>query len=65
VRNIAIQVKGLVIGFHSARITVKEIASAMDVEQVFKQKQNRRTKRQFDYESTDEGTLSAEKAFRT
>ena len=45
--------------------TAKEIASAMDVEQVFKQNRNRRRKRQFDYESTDEGTLSAEQAFRT
>jgi hypothetical protein len=46
-------------------ITAKEIASAMDVEQVFKQNRNRRRKRQFDYESTDEGMLSAEQAFRT
>jgi hypothetical protein len=46
-------------------ITVKEIASALDVKQVFKQNWNRRRKRQFDYESTDEGTLSAEQAFRT
>jgi hypothetical protein len=46
-------------------ITAKEIARAMDVEQVFKQNRNRRRKRQFDYESTDEGTLSAEQAFRT
>jgi hypothetical protein len=35
------------------------------VEQVFKQNRNRRRKRQFDYESRDEGTLSAEQAFRT
>jgi hypothetical protein len=52
-------------GFHSAMITAKEIASAMDVEQVFKQNRNRRRKRQFDKESTEEGKLSAEQAFRT
>jgi hypothetical protein len=46
-------------------ITAKEIASSMDVEQVFKQNRNRRRERQFDYESMDEGTLSAEQAFRT
>ena len=67
------QIKGLVTyltkyqdtGFHSAMNTAKEIASAMDVEQVFKQNRNRRRKRQFDYESRDEGMLSAEQAFRT
>jgi hypothetical protein len=40
------QIKGLITyltkywdtGFHSAMVTAKEIASAMDVEQVFKQK---------------------------
>jgi hypothetical protein len=31
----------------------------------FKQNRNKRRKRQIDYESTDEGTLSAEQAFRT
>jgi len=59
------QIKGLVTyctkyrdsGFHSAMITAKEIASAMDVEQVFKQNRSRRRKRQFDYESRDKGTL--------
>jgi len=58
------QIKGLVTyltkyrdtGFHSVMITAKEIASTMDVEQVFKQNRNRRRKRQFDYESRDEGT---------
>jgi hypothetical protein len=35
-------------------ITAKEIASAKDVEQVFKQNRNRRRKRKFDYDSTDE-----------
>jgi hypothetical protein len=68
------QIKGLVTyltkyrgtGFHSAMITAKETASAMDVEQVFKQnRNNKRRKRQFDCESTDERTLSAEQAFRT
>ncbi|XP_025093775.1 uncharacterized protein LOC112563723 [Pomacea canaliculata] len=67
------QIKGLVTyltkyrdtGFHSAMITAKEIASEMDVEQVFKQKRNRRKKRQFDYESTDERTSSGEHVFRT
>ena len=72
--DIAIQqIKGLVTyltkyrdtGFHSGMNTAKEIASAMHVEQVFKQNRNRQRKRQFDYESTDEGTLSAEQAFRT
>jgi hypothetical protein len=58
------QIKGLVTyltkywdtGFHSAMITAKEIASTTDVEQVFKQNRNRQRKRQFDYESTAEGT---------
>jgi hypothetical protein len=67
------QVKGLVTyltkyrdtGFHSAMITAKEIASAKDVEQVLKQNRSRLRKRQFDYESTNEGTLSSEQAFRT
>jgi hypothetical protein len=67
------QIKGLVTyltkyrdtGFHSAMFTAKEITSAMDVEQLFKQNRNRRRKRQFGYESTDEGTLLAEQAFRT
>jgi hypothetical protein len=69
------QIKGLVTyltkyrdtGFHSAVITAKGIAmgSAMDVEQVFKQNRNRRRKKQFEYDSTDPGTLSAEQAFRT
>jgi hypothetical protein len=67
------QIKGLVMyltkcqdtGFHSAMITAKEVASGMDVEQVYKQNRNRRRKRQFVYERTDERTLSAEQAFRT
>jgi hypothetical protein len=72
--DVAIQhIKGLVTylikyrdtGFHSAFITGKEIESAVDVGQVFKQNRNRRRKRQFEYESTDEGTLSPEQAFRT
>jgi predicted transcriptional regulator len=46
-------------------INVQEIASAMEVEEVFKQNRNRRRKRQFGYEITDEGTLSVEQAFRT
>ena len=67
------QIKGLVAyltkyrdtGFHSGMNTAKETASAMDVEQVFKQNRNRWMKGQLDYESTDPGTLSAEQAFRT
>jgi hypothetical protein len=66
------QIKGLITyltkyrdtGFHSAMITAKEIASAVVVEQVFKQNRNRRRKRQFDYESTDEGTLPVEQVFK-
>jgi hypothetical protein len=41
-------------GFHSAMIAANEIASAMEVEQVFKQKRNRWSKGQVDYESMDE-----------
>ncbi|XP_059169366.1 zinc finger MYM-type protein 1-like [Physella acuta] len=67
------QIKGLVTyltnyrenGFNSAMITAKEIAKAMDVDQVFKQKRSRKRKRQFEYESTDDSTLSGEDEFRT
>lgn len=67
------QIKGLITyltkyrdtGFHSSMITAKEIASEMGVDQAFKQRRNRRRRAQFDYENTEEATLSAEQIFRT
>ena len=66
------QLKGLVSffekyrkdGFTSAIISAKEIALEMDIEPMFHEKRISRRNKQFDENTSDEVTFSAEESFR-
>ncbi|XP_025408890.1 52 kDa repressor of the inhibitor of the protein kinase-like [Sipha flava] len=52
-------------GFESSKIKANEIVDIMNINKTFKKKRLRKTKKQFDYENSDEINDDPEKNFRT
>ncbi|XP_025407478.1 zinc finger MYM-type protein 1-like [Sipha flava] len=52
-------------GFESSKIKANEIVDIMNINKIFKKKRLRKTKKQFDYENSDEINDDPEKNFRT
>lgn len=51
-------------GFNAAKIDAREIAEKIEVEMIWPDVRQKKTKRQFDYEGTEETTSTAEEHFR-
>lgn len=51
-------------GFNAAKIDAREIAEKTEVEMIWPEVRQKKTKRQFDYEGTEETTSTAEEHFR-